>query len=408
QRSDYRRKGRSLSDGLIPKTLPEPLNAEAFPSLPNEVLEKLGLHGDKPRGRLSEGDLEQKFTSLALAFTIDSATVKDRCERQRRNRDQTETNLSMEIERLIDQIDQLSCMCSDIRQAELLSTVSSQISIIMQAVQLVSIAAERYGSVQHEERLTESVGLMVDHVQMLKQQRDSARRQLQYTKKVLQNSSDATAAAPTGNQRTVVLAGGKKILTKRRASVATFTQTLNEFGTAVDVKKFTRRVSDLSLRASSINKGIRPNRLELIGDLGKIKEGSVETPLYNEPDEENLQDDEEMLLGNKHSITEDNNSHTKSSQESRKKLNDTSKLSLRAKIQHRTTEIADRLRAKYHNWCIDGTIHEICCFCALLCFSMSLITMMNIVLGYEYSKRGLKAPHLFWHWNERFDTEQSS
>ncbi|KAJ8964051.1 hypothetical protein NQ314_005192 [Rhamnusium bicolor] len=52
----------------------------------------------------------------------------------------------------------------------------------MKATLLVSISAERYGSVQHEERLTESVNLMVNHVQMLKQQRDSARRQLQYTK----------------------------------------------------------------------------------------------------------------------------------------------------------------------------------------------------------------------------------
>ncbi|VEN62674.1 unnamed protein product [Callosobruchus maculatus] len=399
-RSEYRRKGRSLSDGLITKkSSQESLNSEAFPSLPNEVLEKLGLHGDRPRERLSEHDLEQKFTSLALAFSIDSATVKDRCERQRRNRDQTEINLSMEIERLIEQIDQLQSMCTDIRQAELLSTVSAQISTIMQAVQLVSIAAERYGSVQHEERLTESVGLMVDHVQMLKQQRDSARRQLQYTKKVLQNSSDSTASAPS-TQRTIVLASGKKFLTKRRASVATFTQTVNEFGTTVDVKKFTRRVSDLSLRASSLNKGIRPNRLELIGDLDKIKEGLVETPLYNEPEEEIFQEEDESVIKNETRVTENNNLSVASSQDNKINVIDYSKLSLREKIHHKTTDITGKLRAKYHTWCVDGTIHEICCFCALICFSMSLLSMMNILLGYGYAKRGLKASHIFWFWNE--------
>nr|CAI5827351.1 unnamed protein product [Callosobruchus analis] len=407
-RSEYIRKGRSLSDGVITKKPKEPLNSEAFPSLSNEVLEKLGLHGDRPRERLSEHDLEQKFTSLALAFSIDSATVKDRCERQRRNRDQTEINLSMEIEKLIEQIDQLQSMCTDIRQAELLSTVSAQISTIMQAVQLVSIAAERYGSVQHEERLTESVGLMVDHVQMLKQQRDSARRQLQYTKKVLQNSSDSTASTPS-TQRTIVLASGKKFLTKRRASVATFTQTVNEFGTTVDVKKFTRRVSDLSLRASSLNKGIRPNRLELIGDLDKIKEGLVEATLYNEPEEEMFQEEDECVIKNESRVTENNNISTLLPQEDTGEAIDYSKLSLRERMYHKTTDTTSRLRAKYHTWCVDGTIHEICCFCALVCFSLSLLSMMNMLLGYGYSKRGLEASHMFWFWQEgTYDTEQSS
>ncbi|KAJ8964052.1 hypothetical protein NQ314_005193 [Rhamnusium bicolor] len=78
-----------MSDGEVKLKNEDPC-FEVFPSLPNSVLEKMGLLGDGPRERLNEDELEQKFVSLALAFTIDAATIKDRCERQRRYRDQTE------------------------------------------------------------------------------------------------------------------------------------------------------------------------------------------------------------------------------------------------------------------------------------------------------------------------------
>lgn len=73
---------------------------------------------------------------------------------------------------------------SDRRKNQLtfVNAVLFQIDTIMNAISLVSMSAERFGAVQHEERLTDSVGLMISHVQTLKQQRDAARRQLQFTK----------------------------------------------------------------------------------------------------------------------------------------------------------------------------------------------------------------------------------
>lgn len=52
----------------------------------------------------------------------------------------------------------------------------------MNASNHATISAERYGAVQYEERLSESVNLMINYVDTLKHQRDSARRYLQYTK----------------------------------------------------------------------------------------------------------------------------------------------------------------------------------------------------------------------------------
>lgn len=80
------------------------------------------------RDNLSEADLEQKFTSLSLAFTIDATTIKDRCERQRRTRDQTENNFSLEVEKLKDKLALLKPLCTDYETADLLSSLYSQVS----------------------------------------------------------------------------------------------------------------------------------------------------------------------------------------------------------------------------------------------------------------------------------------
>lgn len=134
------------------------------------------------RERLNEEEQEQKFATLALAFSIDAATIKDRCHRQRRYRDQTETNLAVEIDRLIEKIQKIKPFCVNAETTELLTGLLAQVDIVVKAATHAAISSERFGAVQHEEKLSESVSLMVSHVTLLKQQRDSAKRQLQYTK----------------------------------------------------------------------------------------------------------------------------------------------------------------------------------------------------------------------------------
>lgn len=134
------------------------------------------------REHLTEEEQEQKFTSLSLAFTIDSSSIKDRYERQRRQRDQTENNLLVELERLNQKINKMKYLCIDFETTELLTGLLTQVDIVTKASYLASISAERYGAVQYEEKLSDSVMLMVSHVNALKQQRDNSKRQLEYTK----------------------------------------------------------------------------------------------------------------------------------------------------------------------------------------------------------------------------------
>lgn len=134
------------------------------------------------RERLNDEESEQKFVALALAFSIDAMTIKDRCQRQRRYRDQTEKNLTTEIDRLIDKVYRLQPLCIDAETTEMLTDLLTQVDIVMRAAAYVAISAERFGAVQHEDRLAQAVEVMIKHVTLLKQQRDSARKHLQYTK----------------------------------------------------------------------------------------------------------------------------------------------------------------------------------------------------------------------------------
>ncbi|XP_066154618.1 inositol 1,4,5-triphosphate receptor associated 2-like isoform X2 [Euwallacea fornicatus] len=347
-------RGRSNSDGAAEARSP---TIVAFPSLPNAVLEKLGLYGDASREILNDESLEQKFTSLALAFTIDATTIKDRCERQRRSRDQTETNFNLEVEKLKHKLGMLKPLCMDVETADLLSNFYSQVETLSNAASLVWTAAERFGAVQHEERLTDSVQLMVSHVQALKQQRDSALRQLQYTK-VLQEPVDSREPK-TSNSST-----NKALLSKRRAS--TDSVNLNPDHNL----RLSRRTSDLSFRAS-LNKG-RQSRV----DLNEIKEFSCEDSSKDQPAEStevSKEDaDSDFELSNGKCIS----SQVNSCPHPFKGLS----FLVRSKVDNCLDNFQKRSVGLFNKWSENGYLHVFLNFCAILCFSVSVLTLMNMLL----------------------------
>ncbi|XP_030767218.1 uncharacterized protein LOC115890983 isoform X1 [Sitophilus oryzae] len=372
RKSNFTR-GRSNSDGAARSAYLE--DARAFPSLPNSVLEKMGLHGDTPRDRLSEENLEQKFTTLALAFTIDSATIKDRCERQRRTRDQTETNFNLEVDKLREKLTFLQPFCTDFERAELLSMLFAQVDTLMKAASLVSISAERYGAVQHEERLTESVQLMLTHVQALKQQRDSARRQLQYTKRVLQ---EPIQPLPIQNQKG--LAGiNKKIICKRRASVDSVNSLQQD-----QAIKLNRRISDLSFRAH-LPKTTRPSRLDLGMELKKIKEiasdESIKDHAKNVDDvpivQTILREDSNIeFVAGKNDIV---NSPKDTCRSILKHANSF----LRCQAERHSATVKTKLIQFFGKWSENDYLRAILNACAVLCFSVSILTLVSLFLEQE-------------------------
>ncbi|XP_056635248.1 uncharacterized protein LOC130444212 isoform X2 [Diorhabda sublineata] len=381
RRALFHMRSRSLSEGETRKLNKDDSKFEVFPSLPNSVLDTLGLRGDEPKEHMNQQEIEQKFASLALALSIDATTIKDRCKRQKRYRNQTEANLNMEINKLREKVTLMQPFCTDYEKAELFSTIMTQIDIIMNAVSLVSMSAERFGSVQQEERLTESASLMVTYVQSLKQQRDAAKKQLHYTKRVLQNSADSPGVlspSPTNNHQS--LSPNVKLVSKRRASIATFSQPVNDAvnqnRSEMEIKKVTRRTSDLSLMSGSLIR--RPTRLELGRELKKIKENHAEVSNENDLSSD-IENDEEYLSSPKISTTE----------EELVKEIDMSTFSFREKVIYKLTSLKDSVTDRFNYLTRGRNFHDFYMFCALVCFSIGLLSLLDIFTEYEYAKRGL-------------------
>ncbi|KRT83258.1 hypothetical protein AMK59_3539 [Oryctes borbonicus] len=367
-----KRRFRSMSDGSPALPISEQ-PFEVFPSLPDSVLEKMGLLGDSPKERLNDEESEQKFVALALAFSIDAMTINDRCQRQRRYRDQTEKNLTTEIDRLIDRIYRLQPLCVDAETTEMLTDLLTQVDIVVRAAAYASISSERYGAVQHEERLTQAVEVMIKHVTLLKQQRDSARKHLQYTKRMLQN---------TNNLNEVQTLPKAKGMHSRRASIAIINQQSSTPKTSAESKRITRRTSEMSIRASALPRSSRPSRLELGVELNKIKEGTAEeTPCI-------LQD--EHLANNKEIEVENGKPpQFKGDQVEEVIPADFSALPLRQKLAHKIQKIRGKTATTYRKWCDNGKIHEIFFMATMLCFSLSIITLSNILVELEYARNGV-------------------
>lgn len=85
-------------------------------------------------------------------------------------------------------------------------------------------------------------------------------------RRVLQTSPESPLSSPTNNPKLSLgtTVTNRKIVCKRRASIATISQQIPENQATTDMKKVLRRTSDLSMRASSLTRNGRPTRLEYV------------------------------------------------------------------------------------------------------------------------------------------------
>ncbi|XP_045478670.1 uncharacterized protein LOC123683805 isoform X2 [Harmonia axyridis] len=331
---------------------------DIFPSLPDHVLEELGLTRDQARKLQTEEEMEQRFATLSLAFSIDSNTITVRCERQRRYRNQTEDNLAEEIGRLTQRVNNLTKLCVNMETTELLASLLAQIEVVTNASTLAASSAERYGAVQHEERLSEAVKLMIDYVNLLKQQRDLSRKQLQYTKKMLQSSTRGENSPK--HERGIHIA---EFSTKRRASIAL--ATLPEQRNSE--KSFLRRTSELTFRTSAIQKLARPSRMDLGVDLNKIKEGMVDGNTYDFCDSQSEK-------------------NTTSCDNSDEPDNEEEEVCTRIQKKNCFDSLQNNIMNTYQRWNEEGYLSQIFQVCSTFCFCFALIIMSDVLFELELSK----------------------
>ncbi|XP_046673067.1 mucin-5AC-like isoform X2 [Homalodisca vitripennis] len=189
----------SVGSGAVAPTGPMLTASHSFPSLSDTVLRQLGalmeeVKQQKEENQSSEKDIENKFTSLMLAFKTDKLTLDQRLELQRRLRDQAESNMAGELNKLKAAVQLLSPLCTDSEKIELLEKVSEQVDALHKSTTRVSTSAEMYGAVQQENRLSKAVDIILRHVENLKQAYDKEKTDHEETRKIITDNKSPSNA----------------------------------------------------------------------------------------------------------------------------------------------------------------------------------------------------------------------
>ncbi|KAK3924701.1 Inositol 1,4,5-triphosphate receptor associated 2 [Frankliniella fusca] len=173
---------------------------------------------------------QSKFTALSLAFKTDKMTLEQRLLRQQRQRDLAENNMSAEFTRLLDIHKRLSRATSDAERGDTLERFKSQLEALDHASRQVSSAAEMYGAVQQEDRLSHAMEVIDLYVESLKRLHQKLCQELEEKKRVLsennivmeelQDPSDEPPPRTTRYRSLSALATNPLAGTKRRASIA--------------------------------------------------------------------------------------------------------------------------------------------------------------------------------------------
>lgn len=179
---------------------------------------------------MSDKDIESKFTALSLAFKTDKMTLEQRLLRQQRQRDLAETNMSAEFTRLLDIHKRLSRATSDAERGDFLDRFRTQLEALDHASRQVSSAAEMYGAVQQEDRLSHAMEVIDVYVESLKRLHLKLCQELEEKKRVLsennivmdelQDLTDEPPPRTTRYRSLSALASNPLAGTKRRASIA--------------------------------------------------------------------------------------------------------------------------------------------------------------------------------------------
>uniref|UniRef100_A0AAR2ITL1 Lymphoid-restricted membrane protein n=1 Tax=Pygocentrus nattereri TaxID=42514 RepID=A0AAR2ITL1_PYGNA len=155
------------------------------------IMERLGPNSVD----MTEEDLENAFSQLALAFRCDQYTLDQRLQAEEHARNNAEENLMLEVERGQDLLEALKGMCLDIKRAKVIQSLELCLNIIRGTIERIANTAEVLGAVHQEAKVSRAVELMVAHVENLRRRHERDSVELEEIKKQMQKSSRARQAS---------------------------------------------------------------------------------------------------------------------------------------------------------------------------------------------------------------------
>ncbi|KAM9522763.1 uncharacterized protein ACWYII_042803 [Salvelinus alpinus] len=134
---------------------------------------------------MTEKEVENAFTQLALAFRCDQYTLTQRLQAEEHDRTVAQENLILELEQTRNTLQYLRGRCVD---AEMLSRIEASLDTVLDGVSDIIAAAEMLGTVHQEARVCHSVEMMGIHVEHLKRRHAVERSELLETRKFFHRS----------------------------------------------------------------------------------------------------------------------------------------------------------------------------------------------------------------------------
>ncbi|XP_045561741.1 inositol 1,4,5-triphosphate receptor associated 1 isoform X3 [Salmo salar] len=159
---------------------PEDQLAISWEHLP--ILERLGLSSGT---EMTEKEVENAFTQLALAFRCDQYTLTQRLQAEEHDRTVAQENFILELDQTRSTLQYLRGRCVD---AEMLSRIEASLDTVLDGVSDIIAAAEMLGTVHQEARVCHSVEMMGIHAEHLKRRHAVERSELLESRKFFHRS----------------------------------------------------------------------------------------------------------------------------------------------------------------------------------------------------------------------------
>nr|XP_057941318.1 inositol 1,4,5-triphosphate receptor associated 2 isoform X3 [Doryrhamphus excisus] len=157
------------------------------------IIDRVGLNS----GKMSETDLENTFSQIALAFSCDQYTLKQRLQAEEHARNLAEENIKVELSRGRETLEALKGLCLDSKRSKILQRLEMCMDILAGTVERISNTAEVLGAVHKEAHVSRAVELMVAHVENVRRRLDRHEAELEEAKKmILQQNSCRSIVEP--------------------------------------------------------------------------------------------------------------------------------------------------------------------------------------------------------------------
>ncbi|XP_011067438.1 PREDICTED: uncharacterized protein LOC105153961 isoform X2 [Acromyrmex echinatior] len=198
------------------------------------------------RENSNEFELQKKYIAFSLCLCTERLTLPRRIAMSLRQRDQSEKNLSYEVRKMQQDIQELAPLCTDRESVERVERVRHQLDMIVRCAHRVSCAAETLGAVQQERRVSRAILLADKYLQVLHSRCEKLITNVAETKQILvdnnimieENASELNDELPRIRYRSGTPANNRMMVARRRASVATMSRPI---GNVQDMTKDTMR-----------------------------------------------------------------------------------------------------------------------------------------------------------------------